>query len=135
MITITKTITQPEDSILQFAMNLGYQPKVKNEDYVAPTGAEELMDPDWVQPEDFDPVTEDFPKVPNPDYVPPVGEPFNDNPVTASDFVSQEFDKMATHWFSQFAERDARKQMEAGVIATVKATEEAVAQTIATVIK
>lgn len=132
MITITKTITQPEEIINEFADNLGYQSVVKNPDYKPAEGSELIQDPNWVEPEGFDPVNDRAPLVPNPDYKPAVGEPVITNPQTRIEFVSEMFDEMASTWFSQYAERNARRAAEDTVKQTVAATKQAVKATIST---
>lgn len=109
-ITITKTITQPEEVVNLFADDLGYQTMVVNPDYVAGQGSPTMQDPDWVQPEDFDLMTEEIPQVPNPDYVAEVGERMIENPQSRADFVSDKFDEMLIDWLTQFAERNAVRE-------------------------
>ena len=55
-----------------------------------------------------------------------------DNPKSRTEFVSELFDDTASGWFSQFAERNARKSAEETIKQTVEATKSAVKQTITT---
>lgn len=133
--SITKTITQPLEVINTFADRLGYMETVKNPDYVAPQGSETIVDPEWEQPADFDPVTGETLMVPNPDYVPAVGEPTMANPQSRVDFVSEKFDEMASDWFAQFARRDAERMVKVQIEETIVQTKAAIKATIATEIK
>lgn len=131
-ITITKSITQPEEIVNLFADDLGYQTMVVNPDYVAGQGSETMQDPEWEQPEDFDPMTGEIPQVPNPDYVAQVGEQMIENPMTRSEFVSMKFDEMLTDWLTQFAERNALRAATAHTKEQVKLQKEALKETIVT---
>jgi len=131
-VSITKTITQPEEVINEFADNLGYQSKIENPDHVPAQGAEKIIDPEWVKPADFNEM-EDMPQmIDNPDYVPAVGERIIDNPQTRVEFVSEKFDDMAALWFSQFAERNATRAAKETIKQTVEATKTAIRETITT---
>lgn len=132
MIQITKTITQPLEVIEDFADKLGYPVKVINDDYVAPVGSPQIQDPTWVQPDDFDPITDAIPMIDNPDHVPAVGTPTVDNPLSKKEWVSLKFDEMAAKWFSQFAERDALKAAQAQAKVVAEQTEQAVRASINT---
>jgi hypothetical protein len=133
-ITITKTITQPEDVINQFADDLGYQTIVVNPDFVEAQGSEQIVDPTWEQPADFNPMTDTTPMVPNPDYVPQVGERTMPNPQSRVEFVSEKFDDFVSDkFFGQFARRNAERAALATVEQTVTATKEAIKATIVTI--
>lgn len=111
MITITKTITQPEEVINTFADRLGYQSQIPNPDYVAA---------------ELDPVT--FKEI-----TPAVGEPTLSNPQTRLEYVSERFDDfVADKFFGQFAERDAIRQKMEEAKAVKTATVEAIKATIVT---
>lgn len=108
MITITKTITQPEEVINQFADDLGYQTVVPNPDYVP---AEYNM-------ETFEEIT------------PAVGEPTVPNTQSRVDFVSEQFDEFVSEkFFGQFAKRNAErikaeeaKELTKQTVAAIKST-------------
>ena len=112
-ITITKTITQPEAIINQFADDLGYQEQVANPDFV-PAEFTEYMEDGTV----------------NPDYVNPVGEATVPNKQSRTDFVSEKFDEfVAEQFFGQFARRNAErlkaeeaKELTKQTVAAIKAT-------------
>lgn len=132
-ITITKTITQPEEVINEFADNLGYQTVVPNPDYVPAQGSEMMVDPEWTQPEGFDPMTDETPMVPNPDYVPQVGEPTMPNPQSRLEFVSEKFDDFVSDkFFGQFARRNAEREAKALIEERIVQTKEAIKATIVT---
>lgn len=135
MKTIIKTITQPEEVIDAFADSKGYQARIKNEDYIPAQGAEEIQDPEWEMPEDFNEVTGERPTVPNPDYIPAVGEPTIDNPISRVEYVSALFDQFALGLFATKAESDIRKAKNAEAEAEIQAVKEQLAQTITTEIK
>lgn len=110
-ITITKTITQPEEVINAFADNLGYQAVVTNPEYT---------------PAQYDAETMEI-------IVPAVGEPTKPNPQTRLQFVSEKFDDLVSDkFFGQFARRDAErlKAEEAKILA--QQTVEAIKATIVT---
>ena len=133
MITITKTITQPEEVIGQFADDLGYQEVVPNPDYVPAQGSETIQDPAWEQPADFSPIDGVVPQVPNPDYVAQVGEPTIANPQSRTEFVSEKFDDFVSDkFFGQFARRNAERAAQETIKQTVEATKEAIKATITT---
>ena len=123
--TITKTITQPEEVINEFADNLGYQTIVTNPNYVPAQGSEQIVDPAWTAPENADPLTEAPPMIPNPDHVPAVGEQMIDNPQTRLEFVSEKF-------FGQFAKRNAERLKMEEAKAVAKQTVDAIKATITT---
>lgn len=113
MISITKTITQPEEVINAFADDLGYQTVIPNPEYIPA-------------------VYEDVTLV---ELTPAVGEPTIPNPQSRIAFVSDRFDEFVSEkFFGQFAERNARRDAESIIKATVEATKEAVKATITTVV-
>ena len=131
--TITKTITQPEEVINEFADNLGYQTIVTNPNYVPAQGSEQIVDPAWTAPENADPLTEAPPMIPNPDHVPAVGEQMIDNPQTRLEFVSERFDEFVSEkFFGQFAKRDAERLKMEEAKAVAKQTVDAIKATITT---
>jgi hypothetical protein len=107
-ITITKTITQPEAVINQFANDLGYQEQVANPDYI---------------PAEFNAETMEETKA-------AVGEPTLPNKQSRTDFVSEKFDEfVAEQFFGQFAKRNAErlkaeeaKELTKQTVAAIKAT-------------
>lgn len=106
MATITKTINQPDEVINAFADDLGYQEVLPN-----PAYSESIVDGQIVGN----------------------GEPQTiPNPINRTEFVSERFDEVASAWFSQFAERDARLASEGTIKQTVDATKAAIKSTIST---
>jgi len=107
-ITITKTITQPEEVINQFADDLGYQTVVANPDYI---------------PAEYDMDTME-------ETTPAVGEQTLPNPQSREDFVSEKFDEFVSEkFFGQFAKRNAErlkaeeaKELTKQTVAAIKAT-------------
>ncbi len=110
MITITKTITQPIEVIEAFADSLGYQSVVANPAYSVTIDEE----------------TREFTSNGEPQTIA--------NSQTKLEYVSERFDAMASKWFAQFSERNARQEAENTIKATVEATEQAIKASISTII-
>ena len=111
--TITASITYPTENINTFADRLGYPTVVANPDYTPAQGSEQIVDPAWEQPENFNPITDTTPMVDNPNFVPANGEPTMPNPESREDFVKRLFKAHSVAWFTQFIERDIARQKEA----------------------
>lgn len=107
-ISITKTITQPEEVINAFADRLGYQAQVQNPSHIP---AKLNMDTGEI-------------------LTPAVGDPTVTNTQTKHEFVSERFDDFVSEkFFGQFAEQDAIKQklqeakaVKTATVAAIKAT-------------
>jgi hypothetical protein len=121
MITITKTITQPEEVITQFADDLGYQTVVTVPEEELPAQVE-------VQQENH--ITKEMETV----LTYPEGTEFTKpNPQTRLEFVSEKFDDFVSDkFFGQFARRDAERAARQMVEDTVIQTKEAIKETIVT---
>lgn len=89
MITINASLTWPQENIDAFADALGYTEQVPNPAF------ESTLDPETGVTTD----NGESPTIPN--------------PLSKTDFVKEAFKKMASGWFAQFVERDARAQAEA----------------------
>ena len=110
-ITITKTITQPEAVINQFADDLGYQEQVANPDYVPAERNMETLE----------------------EIKPAVGEPTVANTQSRTDFVSERFDEfVAEQFFGQFAKRNAEQAKMVEAKELTKQTVDAIKATIVT---
>lgn len=75
-------------TVAEVAIANGYQDVVPNEDYTPAVGDPTIIDPDWVEPDDFNALEDDVPMVENPDYVPANGEPTLPNPNTHTAFIA-----------------------------------------------
>tara|TARA_R110000782_G_scaffold218580_1_gene305967 strand:- start:93 stop:443 length:351 start_codon:yes stop_codon:yes gene_type:complete len=109
--SITKTITQPEAVITQFANDLGYQEQVANPDYV---------------PAEYDTETME-------ETTPAVGEPTIANTDTRLQFVKDKFDDFVSkEFFGQFAKRNVERAKMAEAKELTEATIAAIKSTITT---
>ena len=107
-ITITKTITQPQEVIENFADRKGYMSEIHNPAYVVE------IDEDGNMTNNGESVT-------------------ISNPKTKIEFVSDLFDEfIAKEFFGVFATEDAKKQKMAEAKAAADATVEAIKATIST---
>jgi hypothetical protein len=79
-----------ENALETVADDMGYMTTVPNPDYVPAQGNETMQDPDWVMPDDFEPLTDTIPQIPNPNYVAQVGEATMPNPISKADFVARQ---------------------------------------------
>jgi hypothetical protein len=111
--SITKTITQPEAVITQFANDLGYQEQVANPDYVSAEYNMETME----------------------ETTPAVGEPTIANTQSRLEFVSADCDQfLAKDYFGRFAKRNAERAKMAEAKELTEATIAAIKSTITTTV-
>jgi hypothetical protein len=110
-LTLTKTITQPEEVITAFANDLSYQEHVANPKYV---------------PAEHDPKTFEETKA-------ATGEPTVPNTQSRLEFVSEKFDDfVAEEFLGKFAKRNAEQTKMEEAKAVTQATITAIKSTITT---
>lgn len=97
------------------AEDLGYPVEVHNPDYVPAVGPENIVDPAWVQPENYDPSVDEPDTIPNPDHVPAVGTPIIPNPETKGEYVGRVVlkDAIIPYLFTKKEKRAIKKTMDA----------------------